>query len=365
MKDETQTLAQEFIDIVEGLPCSSVYFSFFYKKLEKILFTLVDINLLTYPTAKSIILTLSTTMDEVHTTKPSRGSEKVHLRKSNDFSDTFSISSLLHWLTTELLKDSLLSKEINGQTGIKGFLDLLNNFTYPENSFSETVDALDLFIYKNNAYYTALDENEQINLYFHKNVLNSSIHNTSSTILYYDLNDSKIFFDATKQCICINESDTLHFCYYLKSKKITFEPQYIVGNDEISVIYFKDFLTKMPLKAHELAWKSIVAQCYTFHMDIKKKFSDRLKLYEIFQPPLCLSANEIQQKMNIIEQGLLNHTITINENYYVNFLRILLLLESEKGSNYDLLNELVACKYLRIRLDIEPIQDHIVSLLCS
>lgn len=364
MKKEKETLDKVFIRIVENLPHSSFYFSSFYEELEKILFTLVDLNLLTYHTAKSIGLILKTSMDEMHTTSHSKDSTKIKLRKYN-FSDSFSIESLLRWLITELLKDPLLSRIVNGQNGIMGFLNMLSIFVYPENIFSKDIDALDLFIYKNNAYYTALDENEQINLYFHEKVLNSSIHNTPFTILYYDLNNSKIFFDASKQCICINESNTLHFCYYLRSKSITFEPHYIIGNDETSVIYFKDFLTKMPLKARELAWKSIVAQCYTFHMDVKKKFSDRLKLHEIFQPPLCLSANEIQQKMNIIEQGLLDHTITINENYYVNFLRILLLLESEKGADYDLLNELVACKYLHIRLDIEPIQDHIVSLICS
>ena len=364
MKKEKETLDKVFTDIVECLPYSSIYFSSFYEKLEKILFTLVDMNQLTYHTAKSIDLILKTSMDETHTISHSKDSMEIHLRKYG-FSDSFSIDSLLRWLVTELLKDPLLSKIVDGQNGIMGFLNLLSIFTYSENIFSKDIDALDLFVYKNNAYYTALDENSQINLYFKKNIHDSMNHNMTSTILYYDLNDSKIFFDATKQCICINESDTLHFCYYLKSKRITFEHQYIVGNDETSVIYFKDFLTKMPLKARELAWKSIVAQCYTFHMDIKKKFSDRLKLYEIFQPPLCLSAYEIQQKMNIIEQGLLDHTITINENYYVNFLRILLLLESEKGPDYDLLNELIVCKYLHIRLDIESIQDHIVSLIYS
>lgn len=364
MKKEKETLDKVFTRIVENLPHSSIYFSSFYEELEKILFTLVNMNQLTYHTAKSIVLILKTSMDEAHTICRSKDSMEIHLRKYN-LSDSFSIDSLLRWLITELLKDPRLSKIVDGRNGIMGLLNVLSIFTYTENIFSKEIDALDLFIYKNTAYYTALDENNQINLYCKKNPLNSSNHNTPPTILYYDLNDSKIFFDASKQCICINESDTLHFCYYLRSKSITFEPQYIIGDDKTSVIYFKDFLTKMPLKARELAWKSIVAQCYTFHMDIKKKFSNRLKLYEIFQPPLCLSVNEIQQKMNIIERGLLDHTITINENYYVNFLRILLLLESEKGANYDLLNELVACKYLHIRLDIEPIQDHIVSLICS
>ena len=106
MKKEKETLDKVFTRIVENLPHSSIYFSSFYEELEKILFTLVDLTMLTYHTAKSIGLILKTSMDEIHTICHSKDSTKIKLRKYN-LSDSFSIDSVLRWLITELLKDPL------------------------------------------------------------------------------------------------------------------------------------------------------------------------------------------------------------------------------------------------------------------
>lgn len=289
----------------------------------------------------------------------STNSEHVILIDKLDETDDFELEDLMKWFVYELTQDGVFLYHLNGNNSYAGVREFLNNSKITKNTDQDFDSYTDFVKFKNKSFFTVCEDSVYE---LRENVYSSDtvpVLQDNMKLIVTDLLDGHIYWNVNSNYIMVNLQDN-KFCILDVDKcnvKITsgrgidmLPNNYIlvsdsnnklslVKYDESSVViqqeicmkpgYIRTSMNGFSVRSYDcdnhnacrhftyqagdalndkyckefdrqVVWKNVIDNCFDFNLKVVDKMSDRLFHFTAYQPPISMSVENVNKKINSI-----------------------------------------------------------------